>query len=297
MQLKAIIKNMAAEKHISAQLVMQNYMLERLLERISLSPYKRNIIIKGGMLISAIVGLDTRATMDLDTTIKGLELTHESLQEVFAKICKVPTDDDISFEVIKTTDIREIDDYPGIRVHLKANYAPISVPLKVDVTTGDKLTPQEIEYEFPLLFDNRSISLLTYNLETIFAEKLETAISRGAANTRPRDYYDIYLLWKLRVSECNLDTLALALKRTAEKRGSYDVLSNYKAILDDVLTSQNMLGHWRSYQQEYEYASGIAFADVVETTKEIMEQITPLLNQIAEENDAANFNLFMGSKT
>ena len=132
MQLKAYIKKKAAEKHISAQLVMQNYMLERLLERISLSPYKHNFIIKGGFLVSAIVGLDTRATMDLDTTIKGFTLTHEAILSIFKDVCEVQIDDDVQFEVLGVADIRETDDYPGIRVSLKANYPPISVPLTVD---------------------------------------------------------------------------------------------------------------------------------------------------------------------
>ena len=148
MQLKAFIKNKAAEKHVSAQLVMQNYMLERLLERISLSPYKNNFILKGGFLISAIVGLDTRATMDLDTTIKGFTLTHEAIRKNFTDICTVQIADDVQFEVVGISDIRETDDYPGIRVGLKANYPPISVPLTVDVTTGDMITPREVEYTF-----------------------------------------------------------------------------------------------------------------------------------------------------
>ena len=188
MQLKAIIKNKAQEKNISAQLVMQNYMLERLLERISISPYRNNFILKGGFLISAIVGLDTRATMDLDTTIKGFTLTHEKIKEIFEDICTIKVDDDVQFEIVSIADIRETDDYPGIRVSLKANYAPISVPLTVDVTTGDVITPEEIEYSFSLLFDERRISIWAYNLETVLAEKIETILSRGVANTRTRDY-------------------------------------------------------------------------------------------------------------
>ena len=184
MQLKAFIKNKAAEKHISAQLVMQNYMLERLLERISLSPYQHNFILKGGFLISAIVGLDTRATMDLDTTIKGFTLTHEAIRKIFTEICAVQIADDVQFEVVGISDIRETDDYPGIRVALKANYPPISVPLTVDVTTGDMITPREVEYTFSLLFDDRTISILAYNLETVLAEKLETVLSRNIANKR-----------------------------------------------------------------------------------------------------------------
>jgi len=122
MQLKAYIKKMAAEMNLSAQLVMQNYMMERLLERVSLSKYKDNFILKGGFLIAAIVGLDTRATMDLDTTIKGFELTHDAIRCIFEDICQIDVEDDVTFSVNRTTDIRETNDYPGIRVSLTASY-------------------------------------------------------------------------------------------------------------------------------------------------------------------------------
>lgn len=240
MQLKAFIKKKAAEKNISAQLVMQNYMLERLLERISLSKYKHNFILKGGFLISAIVGLDTRATMDLDTTIKGFTLTHESIRKIFEEICAVEVADDVQFELVDISDIREGDDYPGIRIALKAIYPPISVPLTVDVTTGDVITPREIEYTFSLLFDDRTISIFAYNLETVLAEKIETVLSRSIANTRPRDFYDIHILYSLRGAECNEKTLLQALKRTADKRGSHKILEQYQDIINEIRSSEQL---------------------------------------------------------
>jgi predicted nucleotidyltransferase component of viral defense system len=273
MQLKAFIKNKAAEKHISAQLVMQNYMLERLLERIALSKYKYNFILKGGFLISAIVGLDSRATMDLDTTVKGFELTHEALRIIFEEICKVPVEDDIDFEIIGTVDIREIDEYPGIRVNLKANYPPVSIPLTVDVTTGDKITPREVEYTFAPLFDEKSISIMAYPVETVLAEKLETILSRGIANTRPRDFYDVYILWKLRGSQCSPATLRTALERTSEKRGSRALMAAYPAILANVLASEQMQGFWRKYQKDFSYASDISFEDTITAAKELMDEL------------------------
>jgi len=273
MQLKSLIKKMAAEKHISAQLVMQNYMLERLLERISLSQYKQNIILKGGFLVSTIVGLDTRATMDLDTTIKGFELTHESIRAVFEEVCRIAVDDDVVFEIINTEDIREADDYPGIRVNLKADYSPISVPLTVDVTTGDKITPREIEYTFSLLFDDRSISILAYNLETVLAEKLETVVSRGVANTRPRDFYDIYILWTLRGAKCDIGVLSSALEQTSTKRGSREAMLNYAEILSEVLASSQMQGFWNKYRKDFEYAADILFDDTIGAAVKIMKQI------------------------
>lgn len=274
MQLKAFIKKKAAEKNISAQLVMQNYMLERLLERISLSKYKYNFILKGGFLISAIVGLDTRATMDLDTTIKGFTLTHESIREIFGEICAVDIADDVKFELVDISDIREGDDYPGIRVQLKANYPPISVPLTVDVTTGDVITPREIEYTFSLLFDDRTISILAYNLETVLAEKIETVLSRGIANTRPRDFYDIHILYALRGAECNAKTLLQALERTADKRGSRKVLVIYPDIITEIRTSEQLRGFWKKYQRDFDYAKDISFDDACDTVQRIMDSIT-----------------------
>jgi predicted nucleotidyltransferase component of viral defense system len=252
---------------------MQNYVLERLLERVSLSEYKHNFVLKGGFLISSIVGLDTRATMDLDTTIKGFDLTHESIREIFDEVVKVHIKDDVVFEVIGTADISEGDDYPGIRVNLKANYPPISVPLTVDVTAGDKITPREIEYTFSLMFDERSISIMAYNLETILAEKLETVVSRGIANTRPRAFYDIFILWKPRGDEINLDTLKNALAKTSEKRGSARVMSRYDSILSDVFASEQMQGFWKKYQSEFDYAADISFDAAVGTAKEIMSAL------------------------
>lgn len=273
MQLKAYIKKKATEKHISAQLVMQNYMLERLLERISLSKYKNDFIIKGGFLVSAIVGLDTRTTMDLDTTIKGLTLSYESILSIFKDICAFKIEDDVEFEILGVVDIRETDDYPGIRVSLKANYAPISVPLTVDVTTGDMITPSEIKYAFPMLFDDRMISIFAYNLETILAEKLETVLSRNIANTRSRDYYDIHILYALHGEECDTVTLRAALERTMKKRGSDELLLEYPKILHDIRNSDILRKQWNKYRIEYDYAKDISFDDTCNTIFMIMQKI------------------------
>jgi len=261
MQLKAYVKKMAAEKNISAQLVMQNYMMERLLEKVSLSKYKENFILKGGFLIASIVGLDTRTTMDLDTTIKGFELTHDSIHKIFEDICKIAVKDDVTFSVNRTTDIRETDDYPGIRVSLIASYPPLKVPMTVDVTTGDKITPHEIEYTFRLLFDERSISIMAYNLETILVEKLETVLSRNIANTRPRDFYDVYILYTLRGFECDSMILKSALEETAKKRGSLSVLGRYKSIIDSISKDSGMQNFWTNYQKEFDYAKDISFEE------------------------------------
>ena len=273
MQLKAIIKNLAKEKNISAQLVMQNFMLERLLERISISKYQQNFILKGGFLIAAMVGLDTRATMDMDATIKGLPVNEQTIQEIFENICKIKLEDDVTFSFRSIKEIREGDVYTGYRVSLSANYPPMAVPLKLDITTGDKITPREIAYQFKLLLEDRSISVLAYNLETIIAEKLETVISRGDQNTRSRDYYDIYILFKLQYSNVKPDVLKAALSATTERRGSSAVIKEYRNIMDTVKNSQIMQKQWKNYQKDFEYATDISFEDACNVIVELMDKL------------------------
>lgn len=273
MQLKAIIKNIALEKSISAQLVMQNFMLERFLERVSVSKYQDFFILKGGFLIAAMVGLDSRATMDMDVTIKGMPVTENTIKEMFIEICDIPLQDNVTFSFISIGDIREDDEYSGFRVSLSANFPPMAVPLKLDITTGDKITPKEISYEFKLLLEDRSIRVLAYNLETVLAEKLETIISRGDQNTRPRDFYDVYILSKLQSNSIEIEQLKSAIQATAEKRGSGLILTNYKAILEAIQTSEIMQNHWRRYQKDFEYANNISFEDTCISVSNLMEQL------------------------
>ena len=274
MQLKALIKKKAEEKRISAQLVLQNYMMERLLERISLSKYNQNFILKGGFLIAAIVGLDTRTTMDMDATVKGFSLTHESISSIFDEICSISIEDDVAFTVQRISKIREGDIYPCLRVRLMANYLPLAVPLAVDITTGDKITPREVEYSFRLMFDERSISIMAYNLETIFAEKLETVLSRNIANTRLRDFYDIHILYALRNSDCDMTILKQALEETTTRRGSRAVLEHYHDILANIQKNSQMRNFWERYRKEYSYASDIDFDDCCNTILLMLDNIT-----------------------
>lgn len=273
MQLKAYVKNLAKEKKISAQIVLQNYMLERLLERISVSEYRDNFILKGGFLLAAMVGLDTRATMDMDATIKGLSVTKETISQMFIDICQIHIDDDISFEFSGIDDIREDDEYSGFRVSLSGNYTPMAVPLKIDITTGDKITPREMVYTFNLMFEERSINVLAYTLETILAEKLETIISRGDQNTRPRDYYDVYILNTLQKKNIDNQILKEAFAATVKKRGTEHIVTNYKEIIETVLNSSAMKDQWTRYQKEFDYAKDIQFEDACVAVERLLNDI------------------------
>lgn len=272
-QLKAIIKNIAKNKNISAALVLQNYMLERFLERVSLSRYHDNYIIKGGFLIASMVGLDSRATMDMDATIKGYPVNEEAIRKMVEDIIAVPVEDAIHFCLKSVREIREGDEYTGYRVALTANYEKMAVPLKLDITTGDKITPREIEYSYKLMMEDRSIRVLAYNLSTILAEKLETVVSRGDQNTRPRDYYDIYILSKLQVENIDIDSLKAALSATTAKRGSSELMMQYAEIMRTVKSSDVMKRQWDNYRKDFDYAAGIEFEETCDAVVAMMDEL------------------------
>ncbi len=273
MQLKAIVKNIAKEKKISAQLVLQNYMLERFLERVSLSQYRDNYIIKGGFLIASMVGLDSRATMDMDATIKGYPVNEDAIRDMIEDIIAVSVDDDISFRLKSVGEIREGDEYTGYRVALSADYEKMAVPVKLDITTGDRITPREIEYSYKLMLEDRSINVLAYNLSTILAEKLETVISRGDQNTRPRDYYDICILTKLQVENINTPPLKAALEATAQKRGSAGLMARYDDIMQTVRNSDIMKRRWNDYRKDFDYVAEIEFEETCDAILAVMDRL------------------------
>ena len=219
-QLKDLIRNLSREKSADAQLLMRNYMMERFLERISLSEYRDKFILKGGMLVAAMVGLDARSTMDLDATVKGANVNVEDIENLISAIVSVPIDDGVKFQLKSISEIMDEAEYPGIRVSMTTTFDGVVTPLKIDISTGDAITPREVRYSFKLMLEDRSIDIWAYNLETVLAEKLETIITRTTTNTRMRDFYDIYILDQLHGNTLNRQTLYDALLATAKKRGT-----------------------------------------------------------------------------
>ncbi len=274
MQLKALIRNISKDKNISSQIIMQNYMLERFLERVSVSEYKLNFILKGGFLIAAMFGINTRATMDMDATLKGMPVNAGSIEKMFIEICQINFDDGIKFSVINTEEIRENDSYFGLRVTLDAEYPPMTIPLKIDLTSGDKITPNEIIYKFKLMFEPRSINIMAYNLETILAEKIETVITRGDLNTRSRDYYDIYIIHKLQWQNVNVENLRDALIATANKRNSLYTVERYLEIISGIKNNRYLNEYWENYQRQFDYAKEVYFYDICQTIIDICNDRT-----------------------
>ncbi len=273
-QLKALIRNLSKDKDIKAEILLRNFMLERLLERISLSKYREQFILKGGMLIASIVGVDARSTMDMDATIQGFELSEEELADVLNVILAVEIDDGVTMSLSKIESIREGSDYPGMRVSISAILDKTRQTMKVDITTGDRITPKAIEYHFKLLLEDRSISVLAYNLETVFAEKMETILSRGTTTTRMRDYYDIYILSSLYEDNLDNDILKIAFKETATYRGTYENISSNGSEYIEMIEDSTILSNlWDQYRSKNEYASEIEWVDVLTSMKKIFNKI------------------------
>lgn len=268
-QLKDLIRNLSREKSADAQLLMRNYMMERFLERISLSEYRDKFILKGGMLVAAMVGLDARSTMDMDATVKGANVNVEDIENLISAIVSVPIDDGVKFQLKSISEIMDEAEYPGIRVSMTTTFDGVVTPLKIDISTGDAITPREVRYSFKLMLEDRSIDIWAYNLETVLAEKLETIITRTTTNTRMRDFYDIYILDQLHGNTLNRQTLYDALLATAKKRGTERHLAEAVDVLNEVESSPVMQKLWESYRRKFSYVADLEWNIIMRAVRSL----------------------------
>ena len=268
-QLKDLIRNLSQKKSADAQILMRNYMMERFLERISLSDYKDRFILKGGMLVAAMVGLDARSTMDLDATVKGTNVNVKDVGNMISSILSIPVEDGVTFRVKKISEIMEEAEYPGVRVSMETTFDGVRTPLKVDISTGDVITPREVRYSFKLMLEERSIEVWAYNLETVLAEKLETVISRNITNTRMRDFYDIHILKQLYEETLSTSMLRDALAATAKKRGTLQQIQDAGAVFDEIEENPVMKKLWQSYQNNYSYAANLPWHTVMDSVRDL----------------------------
>lgn len=271
--IKGKIRNLAEENNLSTQEILQMYFFERLLERLSKSEYKTNFVIKGGLLISSLIGVENRTTMDMDTTVKGMPLEEGLIKEIVEKIISIPIDDGIEFEIRGMEYIREDDDYDNFRISLIANIGKTKNPMKIDITTGDPITPREIEYRYPCIFSKEDIKVLAYPLETILAEKYESIIKRNITSTRMRDFYDIYALFRLKEREIDFDILRTAIIRTATKRDSLEILKDSEEILSDIRNDSYLRNLWAVYIDKNKYIGDLEFDKTLEVISILSEKV------------------------
>jgi len=269
-KLKGKIKSFSEKNNLKAQEVLQMYFFERFLTRLEKSRYKANFIIKGGFLISSIIGIQNRTTMDIDTTIKGLPVKEEIIKEIILEILNIEVNDEIEFVLGKIENIREISEYENYRLHLTANFEKIKNPLKIDITTGDVIIPSEIEYSYETIFKEK-LNILAYSLETLIAEKYETIIKRNITTTRLRDFYDIYMIFKLKNDKINVNNLKQAIWETAKNRNSIEEILESKEILEDIKNDEYLNKQWNIYKNENKYVDNIQFSEILK-----------LLNKIAD---------------
>ncbi|MBR6941464.1 MAG: nucleotidyl transferase AbiEii/AbiGii toxin family protein [Clostridia bacterium] len=270
-QLKDKIRNLSNGESGKSQILIRNYAMERFLDRLSKSEYKSNFILKGGMLVSSLVGLDKRGTMDIDTTVKNIPLNEADIRRIFADISGIDTEDNMSFEIKSVSDIMDDMDYPGLRFMIEAKLENMIIPLKIDVSTDDIITPGAVDYEYKTMFGDAAIHIQAYNIETILAEKIETILSKGLLNTRMRDFYDIYIL----SLTCKYDseTLKEALKNTSEKRNSSDDIVNYEHIIENLSNDRAVEDLWSRYKNGHDYADTIEWSAVIETLTSICADV------------------------
>jgi predicted nucleotidyltransferase component of viral defense system len=245
--------------------------MERFMERVSISKYRDNFILKGGMFVSALLGIDLRSTMDIDTTVKALPLNKEDIRVILDDICHIKLEDNITFKVTEIETIMDDFEYSGLRIHMEATLEKLRQPMKIDISTNDEITTSAMEYEYKLIFEDRSILLNTYNIETTLAEKIQTIINRGIANTRMRDYYDIYELEK--ETDFSLAILKEAFKVTCIHRGTVFTAEKINEEMDNISESSELEELWNNYRKKNYYVGDIQYDEIVNSVRKIVNSI------------------------
>lgn len=267
--LRGKVRAVAKECGLRSQEVLNMYLFEHLLLRLSQSGYADKFILKGGLLIAAITGMARRTTMDMDTTVSGMDMDEGSVCRAVRDICAVRIEDGMEYELERVEPIRDGDEYANWRAHIRVHYGRIDAPIKLDITTGDAITPRQVRFDYPLMFDEGAVGVLSYPLVTILAEKFETVVRRGAGNTRGRDYYDIFVFVRTRRDSIDAELLGRALIATAAKRGSSALMADYAARLEEVRASDAMMKVWERYAADAPYASDVKFDEVIDAALEL----------------------------
>ena len=275
--IKRLAKEMENKYDLNYYEILQRYMFERVLERISVSNYQDNFILKGGLLLSAMFGIGNRMTKDMDATITGIDVSKDKMLKVLNEILSINLKDAVKFDVVDITDIREDDEYGGNKYHIVGKLQSLKVNLEIDISTGDKVTPRELKYKYPLIFEDRTIMITSYNIETILAEKIETVLWRGVFNSRMKDFYDIYyFLTKLR-KDIDINILKEAVDNTFTKRNSFEYLNDYEQIINSIIGNERIEKLWNIYSNKYKYSNGIDITEILNLLKDIINEVESAL--------------------
>ena len=268
-QIKGAIRNISKKTGVNPNSLLQMCLFEGILEKLSKSKYSENFILKGGLLISSLIGVDMRSTMDMDTTVRGIPLNEESISNILNEILAIEIDADIEYNLIKLSPIRQEDVYEDFCASISCVFGKINATLNIDITTGDVITPREMNYSYSKIIEEGTIPIMTYTIETILAEKFETISSRNITTTRIRDFYDLYMIYNIYKNKFDKDILKKAIERTSQYRGSFDLVSKYNEIAELLKTSNYMKNLWNKYIKSNIYAKEIDFLNTVAIYEEI----------------------------
>ena len=268
-QIKGAIRNISKKTGVNPNSLLQMCLFEGILEKLSKSKYSENFILKGGLLISSLIGVDMRSTMDMDTTVRGIPLNEESISNILNEILAIEIDADIEYNLIKLSPIRQEDVYEDFCASISCVFGKINATLNIDITTGDVITPREMNYSYSKIIEEGTIPIMTYTIETILAEKFETISSRNITTTRARDFYDLYMIYSIYKDKINKDTLRKAIERTSKYRGSFEMALQYKEIVELFKESEATKELWGKYVQNNLYAKDVDFLDTISVYKEI----------------------------
>ena len=268
-QIKGAIRNISKEKGVNPNSLLQMCLFEGILEKLSKSKYRENFILKCGLLISSLIGVDVRSTMDMDTTIKGIPVNEETITRIINEILDIEIDLEISYKLIKLTPIRNADVYEDFSASIECKFGKINARLNIDITTGDVITPREIKYSYSKILEEGTIPIITYTIETILAEKFETISSRNITTTRARDFYDLYMIYNMYNNKINQEILVEAIAKTARQRGSLKAIRQYKEIVELFKINGTIKNIWDRYAKNNPYIKDIKFLDTVEVYEKI----------------------------
>ena len=273
-QIKGAIRNISKKTGVNPNSLLQMCLFEGILEKLSKSKYSENFILKGGLLISSLIGVDMRSTMDMDTTIRGIPLNEESITKILNEILAIKIDADIEYNLIKLLPIRQEDVYEDFCASISCIFGKINASLNIDITTGDVITPREMNYSYSKILEEGTIPIMTYTIETILAEKFETISSRNITTTRARDFYDLYMIYSIYKYKIDKYILRKAIERTSKHRGSLETALQYKEIVELFRESETPKELWKKYTQNNPYAKDVDFLDTIS----IYEEIGSVLN-------------------
>ena len=273
-QIKGAIRNISKKTGVNPNSLLQMCLFEGILEKISKSKYRENFILKGGLLISSLIGVNVRSTMDMDTTLRGIPLNEVSITNILNEILAIEIDADIEYKLIKLSPIRQEDVYEDFCASISCIFGKINASLNIDITTGDVITPREMNYSYSKILEEGTISIMTYTIETILAEKFETISSRNITTTRARDFYDLYMIYSIYKDKIDKDILRKAIERTSKYRGSFETALQYKEIVELFRESETPKELWKKYTQNNPYAKDVDFLDTIS----IYEEIGTVLN-------------------